>query len=241
MDNKDIRIAVLSICPAFNTTGYVVGSRVHAPQSDFLQSLSEIIPDYDFKVKADGGQADHAGQGKIKLPKSMLKMVASGDGLLEGRSPGDFINCEWRKQVGQYLRSEFAAPVKSCFAIVYTRAALEGDPESKFFVDQLEPEHTHALVAVIASGLDVNAEYEPPVSYKTFVKNLAGANNAFDILGRLSKQMDKHRDDTKEFRDSKNGLTKQIGILKDEVVRLVGMAKETDAHHTKWGTVAYEL
>ncbi len=113
------------------------------------------------------------GQGFI-LCSDAIPFLSAGVGP-RSSNPDDYVCQAHRGRVSAFLKRVFAAPVKGCALIVYTKAAYLADPD----IDPVEQEHlakhdhvTHVLVAVLAF-----AGPTPPLEPYRLVANLAGGNN----------------------------------------------------------------
>lgn len=119
------------------------------------------------------------GQWHLTLRDWTTDMVFGGVGF-QTQNPDDYVLRTHRGRVGAFLRRELAQPVTGVGVIVYTRDAYLDDPDvldnlDEFVrIDMCDPPVTHVLVAVLAYADAV----APPPSVSTFVRNLAGANNA---------------------------------------------------------------
>jgi hypothetical protein len=151
------------IVTAFSAT--TIGTKVVNP-SKFEEHLSEAIRQHDTSKDRQ------AGQHFIPMTSLAFDTVSAGVGLRTD-NPEDYILRGYRGQVDIYLRREYAAPVESLAAIVYTTEAYLADPDVKDEEAERirKSSATHVLVAVLAS-----AGPKAPLSPKRFTHNLAGGN-----------------------------------------------------------------
>ncbi len=152
-----------NVCSALNLHG-VIGSKV-TDAVGFMKAVVPILREFDFEEQRVPGQA------LIQVPE-VVPFVSAGVGP-RSADPSHYVLREHRGNVSAYLKREFAAPVKSCALVIYTRDAYFRDPDitpaEAARIDAASP--THVLVAVLAS-----AGPESPLSPYRFVWNLAGGN-----------------------------------------------------------------
>jgi len=149
-----------------------IGSKVTDPER-FMGALGDAVASFDFNAETNE-HVTTTGQGLVPLPGG-LPYVSAGVGP-KSVDPAHYVLREWRGDVKAFLRREYAAPVESLAAVVYTTAAYLADPDIK-------PEDaraltasgaTHCIVAVLA-----NAGPKPPAySPGRLVQNLAGGNRS---------------------------------------------------------------
>lgn len=160
-----ILISCASIVTAFDD--HTIGSKVTNP-SKFIEGLTSAIEATDFEAQGVRGQA------LVGLPESLHDAVSAGVGK-HTQNKADYVLRTHRGIVKAYLKREFAEPVETLAAVVYTKEAYLLDPDVKDDIDEvsrIEGEGaTHVLVAVLAS-----AGPPSPLSPGRLVHNLAGAN-----------------------------------------------------------------
>lgn len=162
-----------NICSALDATG-VIGSKV-INQAAFLKVLKRAVADHDFTKDRIPGQA------YLPIPDA-VPFVSSGVGRRTQR-PEDYVLRVHREWVGVYLRREFAAPVTTCAAVVYTMDAYLADPditpdEAKRITasalmsnEDVSSNACYVLVALLA-GSGESSKLSP----HRFTANLAGGN-----------------------------------------------------------------
>jgi hypothetical protein len=145
----------------------------------------------------DALEGEKKGQYKLVLPAEACALVSSGEGLIEGRNPEDFHARLHRGEWGAYLKREFALPVTSVTAIVYSLEACKNDPDfaEEEIAEMERLECTHSLVIFLATSQDEFGT--APMTPTTFVRNLAGANEremsmTGDAVRTEAKQINDH-------------------------------------------------
>ena len=159
-----MNINVSNVCHAFDSCA--VGSRV-SDATKFLRTLETAIPTAKFSEK-----------GTALIELYCLDAVSGGVG--KQSSDPDHYRCRvHRGRVSAYLRREYAAPVESLSAVVYTTAAYLSDPDVQADPEELERakgfEEGYVIVAVLAQ-----AGPSAPVTPYRFVHNLAGGNIEYE-------------------------------------------------------------
>lgn len=160
-----IKFADANILEAFKVK--CVGTRVTDGFS-FTAHLRAAVAKFDFTAQTTPGQ------GFVVLSPSACAYVSAGVGR-HRNDPNAYVLRSWRGTVGAYLKREFAEPVESVAAVVYTVDAYLADPDvaaDEFEVGRIKAsEATHVIVAVLAS-----AGPRAPLSPGRLVSNLAGGN-----------------------------------------------------------------
>jgi len=164
-----------NICSAFEPSG-VIGSKV-INHAEFSRVLQSAVAAHDFSTDRVPGQAF------LVIPEAM-PFVSCGVGK-PSANPDHYVLREYRGRVSAFLKREFAAPVESCAAVVYTMAAYLSDPDitpeeaervNNTGTQDLTIGPAYVLVTVLASA-GPKSELGP---YR-FTANLAGGNKEAQV------------------------------------------------------------
>lgn len=167
-----------NICSALDDTG-VIGSKV-TNLVEFMEVLMTAVAAHDFKKDRIPGQ------GYIVIPDA-VPFVSSGVGR-RTLDPADYVLRLYRERVGAFLKREFAAPVTTCAAVVYTMDAYLSDPDitpdeaarvTELAILQSEvtsSDINYVLVTVLASSGEASK-----LSPHRFTANLAGGNKEAQV------------------------------------------------------------
>lgn len=213
-----MKILLSNILSCFSEAA--IGTRVVAPEK-FMDILMEAVSKHDPETDRSPGQ--HF----IVLPSEVHETVSAGVGLREGKQVEDFVVRDYLGDVNLYLKREHAVPVAGCNAIVYTREAYLNDPEVKEDAEEVarieaDPEGTHVLVAVLASGPEASER-----SPFRFVAALGGENNDYNFVVNPGGGLGNGEVRAKVDVD----WVKKVAKLRDE-------AKAVIDHDRKWAVVA---
>jgi hypothetical protein len=162
-----------NICSALQPQG-VIGSKV-INHAGFMGVLKRAVGNHDFTQDRIPGQA------YLPIPEA-VPFVSSGVGR-RTLNPEDYVLRVYRERVGAFLKREFAAPVTTCAAVVYTMEAYLADPdvtadEAKLMTaaaimsnENVSSKDCYVLVTVLASSGEASK-----LSPHRFTANLAGGN-----------------------------------------------------------------
>jgi len=163
---KELSIAHSSIvgcyCPV------TIGTKVTAPES-FTRALHDAVGKHPWETSLNG---------QALLSLSGANEFVSGGVGVRVNDESRYVARTHRGRVELFLRREYAAPVQSVSAVIYTVEAYLRDPE--IGADESERiqrtirtcDTTHVLVAVLAA----TTAAQPPMSPYRFLANMAGGN-----------------------------------------------------------------
>ena len=217
--SNNISLRPSLVCSAYAAMG--IGTRVLEADA-FNEAVAAAVAVHDDSKSATPGQ--HF----IVLAPETFSLVSGGVGLREGHGPEDYVVREHRGVMGIYLKREFAAPVESLAAVVYTREAYLSDPEAAALNEDMG-NATHVIVAVLAS-----AGPKAPRTPARLLDAIGGANNEFSWL----------TDDLRGKLKLGNGVVRakasidEIQALQLRLLDLFTAARDSVDYDRKWAVVA---
>jgi hypothetical protein len=223
-------------------------AKIHVVDSDILdpiigtqvrkgmhQEFTELLIDGILNHDPSGDRAP--GQHFIMLPPEATNVVSAGVGRRQSLPAQCYVVREWRGRCEMFLKRQYAAEAEKVAVIVYDIGAYGADPDvTPEELKRLEEkEATHVLVAILAFA----GPESPPTPF-TFVRNVAGANNAYEELTFARQVYDEVGED--ECFETKVGMGDDVDCFVEggrrTVRKLSSEAKAIIEYHTEWCVVA---